>query len=49
MKPQRPQRNTLRTPKEYPFNDITEKIITFVPIYRESSFFTWTRFIGKFI
>ena len=28
MKPQRPQRNTLRTLKEYPFKDITEKIIS---------------------
>ena len=28
MKPQRPQRNTLRTPKEYPLKDITEKIIS---------------------
>ena len=24
MKPQRPQRNTLRTPKEYPLKDIME-------------------------
>ena len=29
MKPQRPQRNTLRTLKEYPFKDITEKIISY--------------------
>ena len=36
------QRNTLRTLKEYPLKDITEKIISSVPIYRESSFFTWT-------
>ncbi len=28
MKPQRPQRNTLRTLKEYSFKDITEKIIS---------------------
>jgi GxxExxY protein len=28
MKPQSPQRNTLRTLKEYPFKDITEKIIS---------------------
>ena len=28
MKPQRPQRYTLRTLKEYPFKDITEKIIS---------------------
>ena len=28
MKPQRTQRNTLRTVKEYPFKDITEKIIS---------------------
>ena len=28
MKPQRPQRNTLRTLKEYPFKEITEKIIS---------------------
>jgi GxxExxY protein len=28
MKPQRLQRNTLRTLKEYPFKDITEKIIS---------------------
>jgi hypothetical protein len=28
MKPQRPQRNTLSTPKEYPFKEITEKIIS---------------------
>ena len=28
MKPQRPQRNTLRTPKEYPLKDITEIIIS---------------------
>jgi len=28
MKPQRPQRNTLRTLKEYPLKDITEKIIS---------------------
>ena len=28
MKPQRPQRNTLSTLKEYPFKDITEKIIS---------------------
>ena len=28
MKPQRPQRNTLRTLKEYPFKDNTEKIIS---------------------
>ena len=28
MKPQRPPRNTLRTHKEYPFKDITEKIIS---------------------
>ncbi|MHA2276972.1 MAG: hypothetical protein ACXAC2_14460 [Candidatus Kariarchaeaceae archaeon] len=27
MKPQRPQRNTLRTLKEFPFKDISEKII----------------------
>ena len=27
-KPQRTQRNTLRTLKEYPFKDITEKIIS---------------------
>jgi hypothetical protein len=26
MKPQRPQRNTLRTLKEYPFKDIVEAI-----------------------
>jgi hypothetical protein len=26
MKPQRPQRNTLRTLKEYPFKEITKKI-----------------------
>ena len=28
MKPQRPQRNTLRTLKEYPLKEITEKIIS---------------------
>jgi hypothetical protein len=28
MKPQRPQSKILRTPKEYPFKDITEKIIS---------------------
>ncbi len=28
MKPQRPQRKTLRTLKEYTFKDITEKIIS---------------------
>ncbi len=28
MKPQRPQRHTLSTPKEYLFKDITEKIIS---------------------
>ena len=28
MKPQRPQRNALRTLKEDPFKDITEKIIS---------------------
>ena len=28
MKPQRPQRNTLSTPKEYLFKEITEKIIS---------------------
>jgi GxxExxY protein len=28
MKPRRTQRNTLRTLKEYPFKDITEKIIS---------------------
>ncbi len=30
MKPQRPQRNTLRTLKEYPLKEITEKIISCV-------------------
>jgi hypothetical protein len=48
-KPQRAQRNTLRTLKEYPFKDITEKIISCVPTTRESSFFIWTRPIRKFI
>ena len=28
MKPQRAQRNTLKTLKEYPFKEITEKIIS---------------------
>ena len=28
MKPQRPQRNALRTQKKYPLKDITEKIIS---------------------
>ncbi len=28
MKPQRPQRNTLRTLKEYPLKEITDKIIS---------------------
>ncbi|MCK4559276.1 MAG: hypothetical protein KAV45_05790 [Calditrichia bacterium] len=28
MKPQRPQRNTLSTPKEYSFKEIIEKIIS---------------------
>ncbi len=55
MKPQIPQRNTLSPPeagatlKEYPFKDITEKIISCVPRPRESSFVTWTRSIRKFI
>ena len=28
MKPQRPQRSTLSTPKEYLFKEITERIIS---------------------
>ncbi len=28
MKPQRPQRNALCTPKEFPLKDITERIIS---------------------
>jgi len=28
MKPQRPQRNTFKTPKEYTYKDFTEKIIS---------------------
>ena len=47
-KPQRPQRNTLSTLKEYPFKEITEKIISCVPRPWESSFFTWTKSIRKF-
>jgi hypothetical protein len=33
MKPQRSQRNTLRTLKEYRFKDITEKIISVLLIF----------------
>ena len=32
---------TLRTLKEYPLRDITEKIISCVPISRESTLITW--------
>ena len=48
MKPQSTQRKTLRTLKEYPLRDITEKIISCVDL-SESSLITWARSVRKFI